>query len=76
MNKWLLWLRWSWRDLRQRWLQVLAIALIIAGKIANVDQIRVLRANMPFFWGLIAFVLIAIAVPEIATWLPDLVRNK
>ncbi len=30
MNKWTLWLRWSWRDLRQRWLQVLAIALIIA----------------------------------------------
>ncbi len=26
----LLWLRWSWRDLRLRWLQVLAIALIIA----------------------------------------------
>jgi len=30
MNTWLLWLRWSWRDLRRRWLQVLAIALIIA----------------------------------------------
>jgi putative ABC transport system permease protein len=25
-----LWLRWSWRDLRKRWLQVAAIALIIA----------------------------------------------
>jgi putative ABC transport system permease protein len=25
-----LWLRWSWRDLRARWLQVVAIALIIA----------------------------------------------
>ena len=25
-----LWLRWSWRDLRARWLQVAAIALIIA----------------------------------------------
>lgn len=25
-----LWLRWSWRDLRHHWLQVLAIALIIA----------------------------------------------
>lgn len=25
-----LWLRWSWRDLRQRWLLVVAIALIIA----------------------------------------------
>lgn len=53
----------------------LAIALIIAGKIANVDQIRVLRANMPFFWGLIVFLLIAIAFPGIATWFPDLMRN-
>jgi putative ABC transport system permease protein len=26
----MLWLRWSWRDLRARWLQVLAIALVIA----------------------------------------------
>jgi putative ABC transport system permease protein len=30
MNNWGLWLRWSWRDLRARWLQVVAIALIIA----------------------------------------------
>jgi putative ABC transport system permease protein len=30
MAKWELWLRWSWRDLRERWLQVTAIALIIA----------------------------------------------
>ncbi len=30
MKPMLLWLRWSWRDLRLRWLQVLAIALIIA----------------------------------------------
>jgi putative ABC transport system permease protein len=30
MKNWKLWLRWSWRDLRARWLQVIAIALIIA----------------------------------------------
>ncbi len=30
MEKIQLWLRWSWRDLRARWLQVAAIALIIA----------------------------------------------
>ncbi len=30
MKNWGLWLRWSWRDLRARWLQVFAIALIIA----------------------------------------------
>lgn len=29
-TKWRLWLRWSWRDLRRHWLQVAAIALIIA----------------------------------------------
>lgn len=53
----------------------MAIALIIAGKIANVDQIRVLRANMPFFWGILAFMLVAIAVPGIATWLPEVLRD-
>ncbi|NNK79493.1 MAG: TRAP transporter large permease [Litoreibacter sp.] len=53
----------------------MAIALIIAGKIANVDQIRVLAANTPFFLGIVAFLLIAIAVPGLATWLPDLMRN-
>lgn len=30
MKNWALWLRWSWRDLRARWLQVFAVALIIA----------------------------------------------
>jgi putative ABC transport system permease protein len=30
MDKLSLWVRWSWRDLRARWLQVLAIAAIIA----------------------------------------------
>ena len=53
----------------------LAIALIIAGRIANVDQMVVLRANMPFFFALIAFMLFAIAVPEVATWLPGLIRG-
>lgn len=53
----------------------LAIALIIAGKIADIDQIRVMKANMPFFLGIVAFLLFAIAVPGLATWLPDLMRN-
>jgi putative ABC transport system permease protein len=30
MSSWALWLRWSWRDLRARWPQVLALALVIA----------------------------------------------
>ena len=53
----------------------LAIALIIAGRIANVDQMEVLRANMPFFYAIVAFMLVAIAVPGVATWLPALVRG-
>lgn len=53
----------------------LAIALIIASRIAKVDQIRVLRANTPFFLGIIGFMLIAIAIPGLATWLPGLMRN-
>ena len=53
----------------------MAIALIISGRIANVDQMAVLKANLPFFWGIVAFLLVAIAVPEIATWLPSLLRD-
>jgi tripartite ATP-independent transporter DctM subunit len=53
----------------------MAIALIIAGKIADVDQIKVLKANTPFLLGIIAFMLFAIAVPAVATWLPNLMRN-
>ena len=30
MNNMSLWLHWSWRDLRARWLQVVAISIIIA----------------------------------------------
>ncbi len=53
----------------------MAIALFIAGRIADVDQIKVLRANLPFFIGIVIFLLIAIAVPEIATWLPSIMRD-
>ena len=53
----------------------MAIALIVAGRIANVDQIRVLRANTPFFVGIIAFLLILIAMPELSTWLPEIARD-
>ncbi|MBO6756890.1 MAG: TRAP transporter large permease [Roseibium sp.] len=53
----------------------LAIALIIAGKIADVDQIRVMKANAPFFFGIVGFLLLAIGLPGLATWLPELLRN-
>jgi tripartite ATP-independent transporter DctM subunit len=53
----------------------MAIALVITGRIANVDQLRVFRANMPFLWGMLAFLVLIMAVPQLATWLPDLLRN-
>ncbi len=53
----------------------MAIALVITGRIADVDQLRVFRANLPFLWGMLAFLLLIMAVPEIATWLPSIVRG-
>ena len=53
----------------------MAIALFIAGRIAEVDQMKVLRANMPFLFGIVVFLLIAIAIPEVATWLPSIMRD-
>ncbi|MDH3673301.1 MAG: TRAP transporter large permease [Gammaproteobacteria bacterium] len=53
----------------------MAIALFISGRIAEVDQMEVLRANTPFLLGIVFFLLLAIAVPEITTWLPSIIRN-
>jgi tripartite ATP-independent transporter DctM subunit len=53
----------------------MAIALVITGRIADVDQLRVFRANMPFLWGMLGFLLLIMAVPQLATWLPGLLRN-
>lgn len=53
----------------------LAIALIITSRIAEVDQMRILKANLPFFIAIIAFTLVLIALPELATWLPEHARS-
>jgi TRAP-type C4-dicarboxylate transport system permease large subunit len=53
----------------------MAIALVISGRLADVDQLRVFQANWPFLWGLVAFLLLLMLVPELATWLPNLVRD-
>lgn len=53
----------------------LAIALVITGKLAQVDQMQVFRANLPFLWGILGFLLLIMAVPELATWLPSLARD-
>jgi tripartite ATP-independent transporter DctM subunit len=48
----------------------LAIALIITSRIAETDQMKIFVANMPFFLVILAFTLLLMAVPELATWLP------
>jgi tripartite ATP-independent transporter DctM subunit len=53
----------------------LAIALIITSRIAKVDQMQILKANMPFFIVIILFTLVLIALPELATWLPSSARR-
>jgi TRAP-type C4-dicarboxylate transport system permease large subunit len=53
----------------------MAIALVITSRIADVDQLRVFRADLPFLWGMLVFLLLIMAVPEIATWLPSIVRG-
>jgi len=45
--------------------------LIITSRIAEVDQMRILKANIPFFIAIIVFTLVLIALPELATWLPE-----
>lgn len=52
----------------------MAIALIITGRIARTDQLRIFVANMPFFLSILGFTILLMAVPSIATWLPSLMR--
>ncbi|MEO1470943.1 MAG: TRAP transporter large permease [Pseudomonadota bacterium] len=53
----------------------LAIALIITSGIAKTDQLKIFRANMPFFLLIIAFTMVLMAVPSLATWLPSVVQR-
>jgi tripartite ATP-independent transporter DctM subunit len=52
----------------------LAIALIITGRIAGVDQLKVFKANMPFLILMFVFMLILIQFPFLTTWLPSVMR--
>jgi tripartite ATP-independent transporter DctM subunit len=49
----------------------LAIALIITSRIAETDQLKIFVANLPFFLLIVAFALLLMAVPQLATWLPS-----
>jgi tripartite ATP-independent transporter DctM subunit len=52
----------------------MAIALIITSRIAEVDQMRIMKVNMPFFIVIILFSLVLMALPGLATWLPSIAR--
>ena len=52
-----------------------AIALVVASKIANEDLMHVLRANTPFLLGMVLFLLVVILFPGLATWLPETLRQ-
>jgi tripartite ATP-independent transporter DctM subunit len=53
----------------------LAIALIITSRIADCDQMKIFMANMPFLLSIVAFLIVMMLVPELATWLPSVARN-
>jgi tripartite ATP-independent transporter DctM subunit len=53
----------------------LAIALIITSRIANCDQMKIFMANIPFLLAIVAFLIILMLVPGIATWLPSIARS-
>jgi tripartite ATP-independent transporter DctM subunit len=52
----------------------LAIALIITARIAQADQMKIFVANLPFFFLILAFTLVLMLFPQIATWLPAQIR--
>jgi len=52
----------------------MAIALIITGRIARTDQLKVFVANLPFLISIIGFTILLMAFPSLATWLPSLLR--
>jgi tripartite ATP-independent transporter DctM subunit len=53
----------------------LAIALIITSRIADCDQMKIFMANLPFLLAIVAFLIVMMLVPELATWLPSIART-
>lgn len=54
----------------------LAIALIITSRIAQVDQIKIFRDNLPFFFIIIGCTLLLAMVPALSTWLPSVSMSR
>lgn len=52
----------------------LAIALIITGRIAQTDQLKIFAANMPFLLLILAVTVILMLFPALATWLPSMMQ--
>jgi tripartite ATP-independent transporter DctM subunit len=52
----------------------LAMALIITSRIADVDQMKIFKANLPFFFVIIGFTILIMLVPSLATWLPNIAQ--
>ncbi|WP_366655452.1 TRAP transporter large permease [Fodinicurvata sp. EGI_FJ10296] len=52
----------------------LAMALIITSRIADVDQMKIFKANLPFFFVIIGFTILVMLVPSLATWLPTIAQ--
>lgn len=52
-----------------------AIAILVAAKIGREDVIAVTRANMPFLYALFLALILLTLVPQISTFLPDLMRD-
>lgn len=48
-----------------------ALCIVVAAKIADVDVMAALRANMPFLLAMIALLVVLAAVPGLALWLPE-----
>ncbi len=54
----------------------MAIALVITAKLADCDQMEIFRANLPYFIGMLVFLVVLMLIPEISTWLPAVVQNR
>jgi len=52
----------------------LAIALIITGRIAQTDQLRIFVANIPFLLLILLVTIMLMLFPQISTWLPSVAR--
>lgn len=51
-----------------------ALSLVVASKLANVDVLDVLRANTPFLIATVVLLAVLLMVPSLSTWLPSVFR--